>query len=87
MPLSLPNSKIAEQVILTHILLNKQGTETIFSRISAEMFYSSDYKIIYQAIFDLKKNSIEINFDTVCNALDVTNVKKKYIYYYSFLLN
>jgi replicative DNA helicase len=86
MPLSLPNSKIAEQVILTHILLNKQGTETIFSRISAEMFYSSDYKIIYQAIFDLKKNSIEINFDTVCNALDVTNVKKKYIYDYSFLL-
>jgi replicative DNA helicase len=50
------------------------------------MFYSSDYKIIYQAIFDLKKNSIEINFDTVCNALDVTNVKKKYIYDYSFLL-
>jgi len=86
MSLSLPNSKIAEQVILTHILLNKQGTETIFSRISAEMFYSSDYKIIYQAIFDLKKNSIEINFDTVCNALDVTNVKKKYIYDYSFLL-
>jgi replicative DNA helicase len=86
MPLSLPNSKIAEQVILTHILLNKQGTETIFSRISAEMFYSSDYKIIYQAIFDLKKNSIGINFDTVCNALDVTNVKKKYIYDYSFLL-
>ena len=86
MPLSLPNSKIAEQVILTHILLNKQGTETIFSRISAEMFYSSDYKIIYQAIFDLKKNSIEINFDTVCNALDVTNVKKKYIYDYSSLL-
>ena len=49
MSLSLPNSKIAEQVILTHILLNKQGTETIFSRISEEMFYSSDYKIIYQA--------------------------------------
>lgn len=54
MPLSLPNSKIAEQVILTHILLNKQGTDTIFSRISVEMFYSNDYKIIYQAICDLK---------------------------------
>lgn len=86
MSLSLPNSKIAEQVILTHILLNKQGTETIFSRISAEMFYSSDYKIIYQAICDLKKNSIEINFDTVCNILEVTNIKRKNIYDYSSLL-
>ena len=86
MSLSLPNSKIAEQVILTHILLNKQGTETIFSRISEEMFYSSDYKIIYQAIFDLKKNSIEINFDTVCNILEVTNIKRKNIYDYSSLL-
>jgi replicative DNA helicase len=86
MPLSLPNSKIAEQVILTHILLNKQGTETIFSRISEEMFYSSDYKIIYQAICDLKKNSIEINFDTVCNILEVTNIKRKNIYDYSSLL-
>jgi replicative DNA helicase len=86
MLLSLPNSKIAEQVILTHILLNKQGTETIFGRISAEMFYSSDYKIIYQAICDLKKNSIEINFDTVCNVLEVTNVKKNNIYDYSPLI-
>ena len=86
MSLSLPNSKIAEQVILTHILLNKQGTETIFSRISEEMFYSSDYKIIYQAICDLKKNSIEINFDTVCNILEVTNIKRKNIYHYSSLL-
>jgi replicative DNA helicase len=86
MSLSLPNSKIAEQVILTHILLNKQGTETIFSRISEEMFYSSDYKIIYQAICDLKKNSIEINFDTVCNILEVTNIKRKNIYDYSSLL-
>jgi replicative DNA helicase len=86
MLLSLPNSKIAEQVILTHILLNKQGTETIFGRISAEMFYSSDYKIIYQAICDLKNNSIEINFDTVCNVLEVTNVKKNNIYDYSPLI-
>jgi len=86
MSLSLPNSKIAEQVILTHILLNKQGTETIFSRISEEMFYSSDYKIIYQAICDLKKNGIEINFDTVCNILEVTNIKRKNIYDYSSLL-
>ena len=86
MLLSLPNSKIAEQVILTHILLNKQGTETIFGRISAEMFYSSDYKIIYQAICDLKNNSIEINFDTVCNVLEVTNVKKNNIYDYSSLI-
>ena len=86
MLLSLPNSKIAEQVILTHILLNKQGTETIFGRISAEMFYSSDYKIIYQAICDLKNNSIEINFDTVCNVLEVTNVKKNNTYDYSSLI-
>jgi|GEM_PF-1416732 len=86
MSLSLPNSKIAEQVILTHILLNKQGTETIFSRISEEMFYSSDYKIIYQAICDLKRNNIEINFDTVCNVLEITNVKKNNTYDYNSVL-
>lgn len=86
MPLSLPNSKIAEQVILTHILLNKQGTDTIFSRISVEMFYSNDYKIIYQAICDLKRNNIEINFDTVCNVLEITNVKKNNTYDYNSVL-
>ena len=50
MALSLPNSKIAEQVILAHILLNKQETDIIFNRISSDMFYSNDYKIIYQII-------------------------------------
>lgn len=86
MSLSLPNSKIAEQVILTHILLNRQGTEVIFNRISIEMFYSSDYKTIYQVICDLKKNSIEVNFDTVCNILDITNAGKNSICDYSSLL-
>ena len=76
MALSLPNSKIAEQVILAHILLNKQETDIIFNRISSEMFYSNDYKIIYQIICDLRENNIQVNFDTVCNSLDTINNKQ-----------
>jgi replicative DNA helicase len=76
MALSLPNSKIAEQVILAHILLNKQETEIIFNRISSDMFYSNDYKIIYQIICDLRENNIQVNFDTVYNSLDTTNNKQ-----------
>ena len=76
MALSLPNSKIAEQFILAHILLNKQETDIIFNRISSEMFYSNDYKIIYQIICDLRENNIQVNFDTVYNSLDTTNNKQ-----------
>ena len=76
MALFLPNSKIAEQVILAHILLNKQETDIIFNRISSEMFYSNDYKIIYQIICDLRENNIQVNFDTVYNSLDTTNNKQ-----------
>ena len=76
MVLSLPNSKIAEQVILAHILLNKQETDIIFNRISSDMFYSNDYKIIYQIICDLRENNIQVNFDTVYNSLDTTNNKQ-----------
>jgi len=76
MPLPLPNSKIAEQVILAHILLNKQETELIFNRISADMFYSNDYKIIYQTICNLRKNNIQVNFDTVYNSLDTSKIKE-----------
>ena len=76
MALSLPNSKIAEQVILAHILLNKQETDIIFNRISSDMFYSNDYKIIYQIICDLRENNIQVNFDTVYNSLDTANNKQ-----------
>ena len=76
MALFLPNSKIAEQVILAHILLNKQETDIIFNRISSDMFYSNDYKIIYQIICDLRENNIQVNFDTVYNSLDTTNNKQ-----------
>lgn len=33
------------------------------------MFYSNDYKIIYQSAYDLKSKNLEVNFDTVHNSL------------------
>ena len=51
----LPNSKIAEQVILAYILLNKPESNIIFNRVSADMFYSADYRFIYQTAYNLKK--------------------------------
>jgi replicative DNA helicase len=86
MALSLPNSKIAEQVILAHILLNKQEIEIIFNRISADMFYSNDYKIIYQTICNLRKNNIQVNFDTVYNSLDTSKAKQNNNDNYSAIL-
>ena len=66
---SLPNSRVAEQAILTHILLNKPESNIIFNKISPDMFYSNDYKIIYQSAYDLKSKNLEVNFDTVHNSL------------------
>ena len=66
---SLPNSRVAEQAILTHILLNKPESNIIFNKISPYMFYSNDYKIIYQSAYDLKSKNLEVNFDTVHNSL------------------
>lgn len=86
MSVSLPTSKIAEQVILAHILLNKQQTEIIFNRISADMFYLSDHKIIYQAICDLKEKNIQVNFDTVYNSLHFSKPKQNNIDDYSAIL-
>ena len=40
------------------------------------MFYSNDYKIIYQTICELRKNNIQVNFDTVYNSLDTSKIKE-----------
>jgi replicative DNA helicase len=66
---SLPNSRVAEQAILTYILLNKPESNIIFNKISSDMFYSTDYKIIYQSACNLKSKNLEVNFDTVHNSL------------------
>jgi replicative DNA helicase len=65
----LPNSRTAEQVILSHIVLNKPKADTIFNRISIDMFYSNDYKIIYKAICDIRSRNIEVNIDTITDQL------------------
>ena len=65
----LPNSRTAEQVILSHILLNKPKADTIFNRISINMFYSNEYKIIYKAICEIRSRNIEVNIDTITDQL------------------
>ena len=64
-----PNSRVAEQVILSHILLNKPKVDSIFNRISIDMFYSNDYKMIYKSICEVRKKNIEVNLDTVTDHL------------------
>ena len=64
-----PNSRVAEQVILSHILLNKPKVDSIFNRISIDMFYSNDYKMIYKSICEVRKKNIEINLHIVINHL------------------
>ena len=65
----LPNSKIAEQVILSHILLNKPKADVIFNRISIDMFYLDKHKIIYGAVCEVRKKNLEVNLDTVTDYL------------------
>ena len=69
----LPNSKISEEFVLSYLLLNKSKSEIIFDRVSSDMFYYNDYKNIYEAICELKKKNMEINFDTVYSSLDSLN--------------
>jgi len=84
MTLSLPNSKMAEQAIISHILLNKPKSEIIFNRISGDMFYCSEYRNIYEAAAELYKRNIEINFDTVHSELKF--IKKYRITNYDLVL-
>ena len=65
----LPNSKIAEKVILSHILLNKPKLNIIFDRISPDMFYSIEYKTIYESVCNLRRKILK-SIDTVRNDLD-----------------
>ena len=65
----LPNSRIAEQAILSHVLLNKPRADIIFNRISIDMFYSDKYKIIYEAVCEVRKKNLEVNLDTVTDYL------------------
>jgi len=67
---SLPNSKIAEQVVLSHILLNRPKADIIFDRLSPEMFYSNDYKRIYESACNLRRKNIQINYDSIYNDLE-----------------
>lgn len=80
MATSLPNSRIAEQVILTYILLNKPESNMIFNQVYSDMFYSNDYKVIYQAAYNLKKRNIAVNFDTVYSILESNDQDKKGVY-------
>jgi len=84
MTLSLPNSKMAEQAIISHILLNKPKSEIIFNRISGDMFYCSEYRNIYEASAEFYKRNIEINFDTVHSELKF--IKKYRITNYDLVL-
>ena len=67
---SLPNSKIAEQVILSHILLSRPKADIIFDRVSPEMFYSNDHKRIYESACNLRRKNIQINYDSIYNDLE-----------------
>ena len=71
---SLPNSKIAEQVILSHILLSRPKADIIFDRVSPEMFYSNDHKRIYESACNLRRKNIQINYDSIYNDLESSKV-------------
>lgn len=72
-----PNSKIAEQVILSHILLDKPNADSIFNRVSIDMFYSSEYRMIYKSICEVRKKNIEVNLDTITDDLTGHQVNTK----------
>lgn len=68
-----PHSLVAEQLVLSEILLDKTTKELIFSRLTAEVFYIQAHKLIYQSAIALHAQNRQVNWTTVLSKLGETN--------------
>nr|BDA99220.1 DNA replication helicase [Hemiselmis andersenii] len=69
-----PHSVLAEQIILTDILLNTYNHDLIFNRLEPEVFYLSNHKYIYEASRHLYFQDKNINLTAVADILTEMSV-------------
>ena len=66
---SVPNSKEAEQAVLSAIFLSKSASDIVFETIDENAFYFDNNKKIYLALKNLYENGNPIDMTTVTNEL------------------
>ena len=69
-----PHSILAEQIILTDLLLNASNHDLIFSRLESEVFYLPANKYIYEAAKHLYSQNKDINLTSVTDTLTEMSV-------------
>lgn len=66
---SVPNSKEAEQAVLSSIFLSKTAQDMVFESVDEDVFYYDNNKKIFIALKSLYENNIPIDMTTVTNEL------------------
>lgn len=71
---SSPHSFLAEQAILTQLLLDSSHKDLIFTRLTTEVFYLYEHKQIYKIAEQLHSEGATINLTTISDRLSDTGV-------------
>ena len=66
----LPHNLDAEQALLGCLLIDEKVPLTVFSEVSSEDFYSNAHKQIFEAMLDVYKKNMPIDFVTITDELD-----------------
>lgn len=74
---SLPNNFLAEQIILSCLLINSNLIEIITDLVAVEAFYFKNHQEIYRAIIFMNKNNLPIDIITLTNFLQNNGLLEK----------
>ena len=66
---SVPNSKEAEQAVLSAVFLSKTAQDVVFESVDEEAFYYDNNKKIFIALKSLYSNNVPIDMTTITNEL------------------
>lgn len=74
---SLPNNFLAEQIVLSCLLINPDVIETINILVPVEAFYFKSHQEIYRAIIFMNKNNLRLDIVTLTNFLQTNGLLEK----------
>jgi len=66
----LPHNLDAEQALLGCLLIDEKVPLTVFSEVKSEEFYSNAHKQIYDAMLEIYKKNMPIDFVTLTDELE-----------------
>ena len=73
----LPHNFLAEQMVLSCLLINSEAIEFTFKKISTEMFYFKNHQELYKSILVLHTNNVPIDILTLITFLQDNGKLKK----------